>query len=124
MVNTLFGILSKPSAPKELSVALVANGKLGGCLIDIKPGCVLDIECDEFGSTALDDYGLDDAPEGLSIWEGYDYWTPGGHEFPQDGDIEYRGTFRRLTLDELAKLANGEPLWPEPEPDTSEVAHE
>lgn len=98
---------------KEQSAALVVNGKVGGALIDIKPGCCLDMEFDQIGSCTLGDYGLDDAPNGLSVWEGFDRWVPGGYECPQDGYTEYNGTFRPPTVDELTKLANGERLWPD-----------
>lgn len=129
--ETLFEILQrtrpdmsigKVPRVKEQSAALVINGKAGGALISIKPNCCLDMEFDQIGSCNLGDYGLDDAPHGLSVWEGFDRWIPGGYECPQDGQTEYNGVFRRPTIEELTKIAAGEPLWPEPpeEPDVDE----
>jgi len=98
-------------------VALVAKNKRGGSLVSIKPYCALWWELDDMGSVDLGDYGLDDAPEGISIWEGMAIWQPGGYECPEDGMMNYEGTFRRLTAEEAAKMQAGEPLWTEPEED-------
>lgn len=105
-------LYGKKVKKEEQSSALVADGKYGGCIVSAKSGCVLEVQLSEVGSSRLDDYGLDDAPHGISIWEGYSLWIPGGYEYPQDGELDFRGEFRKLTPDELTKLANGEPLWP------------
>lgn len=38
-------------------------------------------------------------------------WLPGPYEYPQDGEMEYPFTYRRLTADELTKVSNGDGLW-------------
>lgn len=63
----------------------------------------------------LSDYGLDLAPQGVSIWEGKSIWCPGGYECPQDGSTEFEGEFRRLTAEEAAKVQVGDLIWPEEE---------
>lgn len=93
--------------------ALIANHKNGGIIVSARPNCALYWEISEIGTVRLDDFGLDLAPEGLSIWEGVSVWRPGGYECPQDGQTEFEGEFRRLNTEEWAKLASGDPLWPE-----------
>lgn len=94
------------------SAALVANTKNGGVIVCSKPGCDLYYEIHEIGSVNVGDYGLDDAPEGITVWEGNGIWQPGGYETPQDGEMFYEGKFRRLTNEELEKVQKGENLWP------------
>lgn len=124
LMEILAGVKSEPSGSpgKVQSAALVCNSKYGGMLVACKPGCCLEQEACEVGTYMLDDFGLDDAPNGLSIWEGYNHWQPGGYEYPQDGEIYYIGKFRPLTTEEISTLARGEPLWPElpEEPDVDE----
>lgn len=124
LMEILSGVKSEPSGSpgKVQSAALVCNSKYGGMLVACKPGCCLEQEAGEVGTYMLDDFGLDDAPNGLSIWEGYNHWQPGGYEYPQDGEIYYIGKFRPLTTEEISTLARGESLWPElpEEPDVDE----
>lgn len=65
-------------------------------------------------SRQLDDLGLGDAPDGLSIWEGemgsYRHRTADG----DDWDFEANGKFRPLTPEELATFAAGNALWGTP----------
>lgn len=59
----------------------------------------------EASSCLLEDLGLDDAPEGLSIWEGRVIYSGGPGYFGDDeGDVELRGTFRRMTSEEWRRL--------------------
>ena len=126
MSKTLFEILKEvkldenghviDDRPYDMNcVALVAANKRGGVLVHVKPHCALWWEMEEIGTARLDDYGLDLAPVGVSIWEGKAVWSQGGYECPQDGQMDYEGTFRRLTAEEAAKMQAGEPLWPEEE---------
>ena len=114
MSKTLMEILA-PRRGAEQCKALVAQGKHhDGVIVECVYDCMLHWEIGEIGTSRLDDYGLDDAPPGISIWEGVAIWQPGGYECPQDGQFNYEGAFRKLNTDEAAKLAAGERLWPEP----------
>jgi len=65
------------------------------------------------GSHRLDDNGLDDAPDGISIWEGHMHsWGP---DFDGEYDAELRGEFRNLTESEWKLLAEGQAPWDEKE---------
>ena len=107
---------SKPSErPYDArSVAIIARGKYGGTVVCAKPNSALYWEIHDVGSSNLEDFGLDSAPDGISIWEGIAVWRPGGWEYPQDGQTDFEGEFRRPNAEELTKMAAGEPLWPEP----------
>lgn len=63
----------------------------------------------EAGSSLLDDLGLDDAPDGLSVWEGVVMTT-----YSQgDHDAELSGRFRPLNDDEWYRLrTTGDPFEP------------
>lgn len=126
MSKTLFEILKETNLddkgkeestdrrPYDMNcIALVAANKRGGVMVHAKPHCALWWEMQEMGSIDLGDYGLDLAPEGISIWEGTAVWQRGGWECPEDGQIDYSGAFRRLTSEEAAKMQAGESLWPE-----------
>lgn len=67
------------------------------------------------GSLTLEDYGLDNAPEGLSIWEGR-YVSIRGEDTPNgygETDIFLEGDFRELNAEERKSLAAGDPLFDE-----------
>jgi hypothetical protein len=114
LMEILAGVKSEQSGSpgKVQSAALVCNGQYGGMLVQVKPGCCLETDSSEGETFMLGDFGLDDAPNGLSVWEGYDHWQPGGYEYPQDGELYYTGKFRPLTAGEVAVLASGGSLWP------------
>ncbi len=57
-------------------------------------------------SRNIEDLGLMNAPNGLSIWEGAYCW--GGEE---DGSADPDGTFRPLTPDEWTRLAQTGVPW-------------
>jgi hypothetical protein len=98
--------------PEVPNMALIANTKNGGVVLHARPGCTLYYEIHEVGSRSVGDYGFDDAPEGLTVWEGTSVWQPGGYEAPQDGMNYYEGTYRRLNDEEILKVQRGEELWP------------
>lgn len=108
--------LDEGAERRTVSRALIANGRHRGCVLQYKgPG--IENEIDECGLYGLDDLGLDDAPEGLSIWEGMLHTRRVGN--PIDGEEwegELVGTFRPLTADEWGILTGGGLLWP-PDPD-------
>lgn len=66
---------------------------------------------DGCGTEELAAQGLDDAPDGLSIWEGKIVtWGP---DHNGECDAEPRGTFRELTPEEWNLLKAGGPPWDE-----------
>lgn len=98
---------------RELKSRLVVacNGGAGCVLYAI--GSCWAVWHEGSGSYRLDDNGLDDAPDGISIWEGrMQSWGP-----DRDGeyDAELRGEFRDLTEEEWRLLAKGEAPWDEKE---------
>ncbi|HVY79848.1 MAG TPA: hypothetical protein VG994_02610 [Steroidobacteraceae bacterium] len=96
---------------------VVANPKRGvGCVLFAAPGSYLEHETDEF-SGRLDDMGLDDAPFGISVWEGH---YAGGGSTWHTGDYEdcYPvGTFRPPTDDEWTAIREGRNPFGEAVPD-------
>lgn len=85
---------------KTDSIALIAcDGGGNGCVL-AHDGAGIEADFEHESSAALDNHGLDDAPEGLSIWEGRmdasKYWTDCGYEY----DASLEGTFRDLTPEE------------------------
>lgn len=98
----------------EVSYALIAQGARSGTVLQYR-GPDISNEIEEVGLSELDDLGLDDAPEGMSVWTGRYAYIPGyvdGVEAPGEGQTEPRGTYRRLTRDEWFMLMEGMPLWP------------
>jgi len=97
--------------PKNESMALIANNaKSSGLVLEVKERCALYYDIDAIGND-LSDLGLDDAPSGLSIWEGYAVDLVQSY---YDSDIEHElhGTFRALTVAEWDLLRTGKPLFP------------
>lgn len=96
---------------RPISRAVVANGTSSGA------GTVLwcagpDIENEVRQiSSRLDDLGLDDAPHGISVWEGRYVWFPGSWEYPQDGESMPEGAFRAPTDDEWQAIREGRSPW-------------
>jgi len=97
-----------PGRPK--SRALIAQGPRHGAVVDYDgPGITDEIE--EAGLYELDELGLDDAPDGLSIWEGDYFFSMGyseGYPAPGESESQPRGAFRSLTDDEWGQLRRGE----------------
>lgn len=105
-------LASDPQPPKRPSRALIAMGPHHGCLLEWD-GSDIEYEVEQIGSL-LDDLGLDDAPSGLSIWEGEYVYTP-GRSTPDgysDPDVQSNGVFRDLTSEEWEKVRLNEDLWP------------
>ena len=91
------------------SFALIANGGAEHCLLE-STGTIIENLIDGVGR-CLGDLGLDEAPEGLHVWEGDGVWHPGSWECPEDGDMELVGEFRDLTPEECIKLSKGENIF-------------
>lgn len=78
------------------------NGKQGILLYYV--GAAISGEVEEAGLWHLDELGLDDAPVGITIWEG-DYRFDGtDNTYPE-------GAFRSLTPDEWASVQAGREPW-------------
>ena len=95
---------SKPSK------AVVVVGEAGGCVL-FSAGPHLDSLMHDAGLSDLSDLGLDDAPDGISIWEGVvkgrRYETVDGYEYESDTV----GSFRAPTDEEWASLRRNECPW-------------
>lgn len=87
------------------SWAIIANNNGQGCVLVYGGGASLRHALEESGWYALDDLGLDDAPEGISVWEGR-YVSMGG-----DDSIEVKpdGRFRSLTASEWERVHKLDP---------------
>ncbi len=99
--------------PSKDSHALIgAMCGIGAVLQHVGYDITMEIE-ESFAGYSIQDLGLEDAPDGLSVWVGhFDYSeviSPTAGDV--DCDVEPVGTFRPLTADEWSKLAAGEPLW-------------
>lgn len=97
----------EPAETHTTSKAVVVNGKSKGIVLWWS-GTRIEMEVDEGGLEELGDLGLDDAPFGVSIWEGDFYWERGGFEHPEDGDMHPKGKFRQPTADEWSAIQKQE----------------
>jgi hypothetical protein len=113
MSNTI-DFESPAPEPWTPSRVLVAMGPHRGAVLEYQ-GSGISNEIAEGGLYDLDELGLDDAPAGLSVWEGDYIWEDGwfeGYRSPENGEAHPHGKFRPLTPKEWAALSAGEPLWP------------
>lgn len=126
MIGKLFALKVDPTPrpPYRKSKALVAQGLRQGCLLEAT-GTDIGYEL-EGGATDLADFGLDDAPPGLSIWEGRYHYDPGydSPNGPAEGSSDPVGEFRKLTPEEWTKLATDGFLWSAGHDDDPEPANE
>ena len=95
------------------SFAVVANDDLGSGCVLWTGGPHVRFEIEEGGSHTLADLGLDNAPVGISIWEGIYVWWPGGYESPDDGGSKPAGIFRKPTENEWKAIKQGVSPWDE-----------
>ncbi len=105
----LFAQKTVEGAPSEWdkpSMALIAcDGEGHGCVLETFGPAVPGLN-DDTGRGHLDDFGLDDAPKGLSVWIGnLQTWRCGA--WGEEWDAELRGEFRSLTPEEWKRLAAG-----------------
>lgn len=105
----LAGDLTCGGPAREPSRAVIAMGRDGVVLWHTGP--CLSAEIENMGSST-GDLGLDDAPKGISIWEGTYRWIPGGWEHPEDGETEPCGAFRAPTDEEWDAIKAGRAPWP------------
>ncbi len=103
-----------PPPPKldwsKPSLAVVVQGMGRGCVL-FSAGPHVDSMIDEAGVSDLDLLGLDDAPEGISIWEGtiktVHHHTPDMNEY----DSWLEGAFRAPTDQEWESIRKNECPW-------------
>jgi hypothetical protein len=84
--------------PTKVQALVMSNGKGGGGVLEHNGSMYYDLE--ESGLHELSDLGLDEAPEGLSVFEGR--YTGGGYD-SYNGDYHdayLEGDFRELTRQE------------------------
>ena len=96
------------------SRAVVASDGNGRGAVIWWVGLAFWIEIQEYGVTDLGDLGLDDAPAGLSIWEGQIHTRQCGN--PMDGydyETELVGAFRPPTDEEWKDIRHGCEPWNE-----------
>lgn len=101
--------------PKQYKAAIVAvpsNDK------DAVPGAflatvvaasydLLEDILEAFGSRDADETLGSPPGVGIWIWEGIIKVTPGSYEYPQEVDVDYRGSYRPISDDELTQLRQG-----------------
>jgi len=94
---------------KDSLAVIASNGQGNGCILWHVGGHIVN-ETESVGFN-LADLGLDDAPFGLSIWEGkfinYDHSMVDGHEY----EAEPSGIFRNPTFEEWAAIIAGVNPW-------------
>jgi len=90
--------------------ALLASNGHDGIVLDMGgPG--ISYEYEENGCTTLSMLGFDDAPAGLSVWEGIWRWEPGPVGCPEDGEGVLEGKYRPLNDEEWVQLRACYSLW-------------
>ena len=95
-----------------ISKAVIANMKgTVGIVLWSNTDSQIEHEIGSIGSRRLDDLGLDNAPDGISIWEGAFAWTPGPWDCPADGQLDPDGKFRAPTDEEWVAIREGRSPW-------------
>lgn len=93
--------------PSRCIVACDGNGNGVVLWFD---GVALSWEIEEVGCVSLEDLGLDDAPLGVSVWNGsYDYLVG-----PDEGPRLSESTFRPPTEEEWNAIRGGVSPWAKP----------
>jgi len=95
------------------SLAVVAcDGHGTGCVI-WTAGPHVRMEIEEYSSVTLAALGLDDAPHGISVWEGrYDYHDTSHPLGPDEGcEATPKGSFRSPTADEWKAICEDRCPW-------------
>jgi hypothetical protein len=99
----------------KASLAVIANSNGHGTVL-YTAGPALRFEMEEgSGCTRLDDLGMDDAPNGISVWEGFLEYQPGTWECPEDGYNLLRGKYRDLTEAEWEAIKSKKCPWDDKE---------
>lgn len=124
---SIFDDLPEPEEPEgppdewdEASKAVIASRGGHGAILWFR-GSAIEHELDAVGGD-LSDMGLDDAPDGISIWEGTYVTIRGGGEYDGDYDSEPSGKFRTPTDEEWVAIRENRSPWAStPPPATSEL---
>lgn len=98
----------KESSPSR---AVVACDESGGGAVLWYVGADLVVEIEEHGLRQLCDLGLDDAPRGITVWEGRYVCTGRGGSEDCDAGTQPEGTFRPPTSEEWAAIMQGRTPW-------------
>lgn len=101
----------RPPPPKDSRALIASDGNGNGCVISYV-GEGIHYMLSET-SQRLDDIGLDDAPQGLRIWEGRARGGEVTHglEGTDYGDVYLVGAFRELTSLEWDAVIKGRVPW-------------
>lgn len=97
-------------SPRPISRAVIANSNGNGAVLWCAGPCI-ENEVREV-SSRLDDLGLDDAPHGISIWEGRYVWRSTSWENHLEGDSGPEGAFRAPNDEEWQAIREGRNPWP------------
>ena len=106
---TLEDLMTKEDEEWHSKAVIASDGGDGRVLWYV--GGSLRASIDEGGVTCLADLGLDDAPHGISVWEGSYIWSPGGYEYPEDGNLDPSGKFRAPNDAEWEYIKEGKNPW-------------
>lgn len=110
-------LLAEPNAEiaayyaQKSKAVLASDGVDGIVLYTVGPG--LWQEMVEGGLSMLSDLGLDNAPKGISVWEGKYIWQPGTYECPEDGYTKPVGEFHAPTDEEWDCIKQNKCPWPD-----------
>lgn len=107
---------------RPISRAVVANATGSRSAVGLVLWCIgpdIEGELESIGSLRLDDLGLDDAPHGVSIWEGRYVWSNPSWENHLEQDSMPEGAFRAPTDDEWQSIREGRSPWTSDEKDDS-----
>lgn len=95
----------------KTNLAVIASDSRGNGVVLWYVGGHISNEIDDVGLRLTGDLGLDDAPEGICVWEGNFKWSPGPWEYPDDGDFYPVGKFRQPTPEEWESIHKNECPW-------------
>lgn len=94
--------------------AVIACDGDGTGVVLFTDGGQVEYEIDVIGSRQLNDLMLDDAPLGITIWEGHYIYDRTADQFgSDDGSVDIDGAFREPTEGEWACIRRKATPWPE-----------
>ena len=103
-------LLDRDWDPTKTSRAIIASHHGHGVVL-WHVGAHLDAEIEGVGLLYLGDLGLDDAPDGLSVWEGFYVAKPGMSGEPWDETMQPEGAFREPNALEWRAIQRKECPW-------------
>lgn len=104
-----------PEEAWRAKAVVASDGNGNGCVVWYV-GESMRNEIEECGFRGLDELGLDDAPAGISVWEGTYVWIRGGYECPEDGEmvVGSNSAFRAPTDEEWTAIREKRNPWEAP----------